>query len=150
MRLYRRAAKEQPNAPGLNSRRQLLRLHTATLAMMISVAACGGRVSPVPETKTETDAGKQTGNSGSDPSQAASTGNGPTESPDDLDAQLPLGECPEGWQAGSAECPWLASDDLCYATKTDACACICPRRNDTSCLSGLPGGSDSRTWVSCD
>jgi hypothetical protein len=45
-------------------------------------------------------------------------------------------------------CDWLAND-LCYAQKLEACACICPRnRTDSLCSSGFYF-PDGRTPVRC-
>lgn len=84
--------------------------------------------------------GGSTGND--DPASTTGTGGG-------LDDDLDLGECVEGWPVYEGECPWEGSDHLCYATKADACACLCPRDRRSTCVSGLPGGPDSHTAVSC-
>ncbi|HEU5073605.1 MAG TPA: hypothetical protein VFU02_05520, partial [Polyangiaceae bacterium] len=84
--------------------------------------------------------------------ETGSTGDGATESSSGgtgFDDNLSLGECPEGWPVYEGDCPWLGSNHLCYATKAEACACLCPRDRRSTCVSGLPGGSDAQTDVSC-
>lgn len=101
-----------------------------------SCVACGGRSVTDPSEPGESQAPR-----GSDAS-TSTTGR-------DLDGELDLGECTKGWAPFEGECPWLGSDDLCYATKADACACLCPRDKRSTCVSGLPGGPDAQTAVSC-
>jgi len=109
----------------------------------VSGVACGGRseTSPDEDESTRTD-----GSSGSgDPT---ATGNNDDDG-DGLDDDLELGECVKGWPVYEADCPWLGSNNLCYATKADACACLCPRDTRSTCVSGLPGGPNDQTAVSC-
>jgi hypothetical protein len=66
--------------------------------------------------------------------------------------QTPLGACSPGFSYAEnpdLPCNWLA-DGRCYEEKLDACACICPRRAGTTCISGFYGGEGSATEVSCD
>ena len=117
-----------------------------TACVCLWLGACGGRVEPDPDpAPQESSSAGNTGASG-----GSTSGSGQPEGTDGLDPATSLGKCPEGWDPAEADCPWLASNGLCYATKVDACSCICPRSNNTICSSGLPGGPDSRTWVSCD
>jgi len=102
-----------------------------------AACACGGRTSDSTESS---DAG--TSSPGSDAPSDKNQGNHP-------EGDLELGECNQGWPTYEADCPWLGSDELCYATKADACACVCPRDRTSTCVSGLPGGPDDRTRVSC-
>jgi hypothetical protein len=106
--------------------------------------ACGGRSETTPDSREST---------GSDAANGTSNGNDDDESttgkPTGLDDDLPLGECVAGWPLFEGDCPWLGSDHLCYATKEAACACLCPRDKASTCLSGLPGGPDAQTAVSC-
>jgi hypothetical protein len=44
-------------------------------------------------------------------------------------------------------CDFLA-DGLCYESKVDACACICPSKANTTCTSGFPV-PDGRVIVTC-
>jgi len=102
--------------------------------------ACGGRseTSPDPSESTGSDAP----NGGDDDDGTTGQNMGPN-------GDLPLGECVEGWPIYEGDCPWEGSDHLCYATKEDACACLCPRDRRSTCVSGLPGGPDSHVAVSC-
>lgn len=66
--------------------------------------------------------------------------------------RTPLGTCSLGFsydENPSVPCNWLA-EGRCYEEKLDACACICPRRAGTTCISGFYGGDGSATEVSCD
>lgn len=111
----------------------------------VSSVACGGR------SETSPDEGESTGShgsSGSDDPSGSGTGSDDDDG-DGLDDALELGECVKGWPVFEADCPWLGSDNLCYATKAAACACLCPRDTRSTCISGLPGGPDDETAVSC-
>lgn len=110
------------------------------LSTLLLGVACGGRSEQTPDSTESSDA--DASSRGSDAASNTSSGN-------DADNGLDLGECTEGWLPEEAECPWLGSDELCYATKADACECVCPRDRRSTCVSGLPGGPDSRTPVSC-
>lgn len=112
----------------------------SVLSALLLVAACGGRSEHTPDSSQSSEA--ETSSPGSGSPSDTSEGN-------DLDDGLALGECVEGWPPFEAECPWLGSDDLCYATKADACACLCPHDKASTCVSGLPGGPDAETRVSC-
>lgn len=107
----------------------------------VSGVACGGR-------SETSDEGESAGSSGSG-DQAATGNNNNDDDGDGLDDDLELGECVKGWPVFEADCPWLGSDHLCYATKAAACACLCPRDTPSTCVSGLPGGPDDETAVSC-
>jgi len=61
-----------------------------------------------------------------------------------------LEACEEGSsQFNEGACPWEA-DGLCYSTKEEACACVCPDDVDSTCISGLYGGEDGMVHVFCD
>jgi hypothetical protein len=61
-----------------------------------------------------------------------------------------LGPCVEGTSPYTAgPCPWLGSDGLCYPTVDAACNCVCPRDHASTCVSGFPGGPQSKVLVSC-
>lgn len=129
------------------------RLAYAGLSVWVSAAAllaCGSRVEPDPGTPSP----DQRSASGGQDTSESSTGQADTStdgpSPPDLAPDLPLGECVPGWSVGEADCPYLGSDQRCYATKEDACSCLCPRNGSSLCLSGFPGGPDGQTRVSCD
>src|SRR5690606_600059 len=102
------------------------------------LGACGGRVEPDHDVPSPS----QTTATSSPGSASGSTGG--------FDSTLPLGECVEGWFPSQGDCPWLAGNGRCYATKAEACACVCPRDRSSTCVSGLPGGADSRTRVTCN
>ena len=62
--------------------------------------------------------------------------------------QLPA--CRRGFKPddqASRPCDFLA-DGLCYESKLDACACICPNRPGTNCMSGFPE-PDGHVVVTC-
>jgi len=109
----------------------------------VSGVACGGR------SETSPDEGESTNMNGSSGGDADPTSTDDDDDGDGLNDDLDLGECVEGWQVFEADCPWLGSDNRCYATKAAACACLCPRDTRSTCVSGLPGGPDDQTAVSC-
>lgn len=49
---------------------------------------------------------------------------------------------------GERKCNWYY-DGHCYEERIEACACACPRTQDSICSSGFYGGEDSATEVSC-
>jgi hypothetical protein len=106
----------------------------------IAVAgACGGRVDE-PSQDGATSSAKAPND------EADDTGSGST-SP--FDGTTKLGECPEALPA-SEPCDWYVTAlGKCYASREDACACACPRDRNSICSSGFPGGTGSRTRVSC-
>lgn len=62
-----------------------------------------------------------------------------------------LGPCQKGFDPRvevNRDCDWLA-DNLCYATKEAACACICPTDHPATCISGFFNGTGGKTKVSC-
>jgi predicted small lipoprotein YifL len=107
-------------------------------SVVFSLVACGGSV--------EGPAGE--------PDQTKTDPDDPDESPDDPDDDISpnsieLPECEKGFSATSSKAPCnFLYDDLCYETKTDACACACKTRN-TVCSSDFPepGG---RVEVFCE
>ena len=115
------------------------------LWLTAACVGCGGRSESEPDSGESTDSDATNGNdNGGDGGDDEGTG-------DDMGStgDLPLGDCVEGWPVYEAECPWLGSNDLCYATKEDACACLCPRDANSTCVSGLPGGPNDEVAVSC-
>lgn len=116
------------------------RIASSWLAMVV-LSGCGGRAVTERDGRESTEPTTRT-SSGAPKRDAGLEGH-------ELDSTLELGDCHAGWQPDEAPCPWLASDGLCYATKEDACACICPSQGNTVCASGLPGGEDDRVRVSC-
>ncbi len=114
----------------------------APLWVVLLLVSCGGRVEREPDPSEDPSTTNQTTGSASATDESGSGNSG-------VDPNLVLEKCSKGWAPDTANCPWLASDGLCYATKVAACSCICPRKGPSTCLSGLPGGADSRTSVSC-
>lgn len=114
-----------------------------------ALLACGSRMEPDPGPAPD-----QRSTSGGQDTSEGDTGRAATPTdgtqPVDVAPDLTLGDCAPGWTPGEADCPWFGSDQRCYATKEDACSCLCPRSGSSLCLSGLPGGPDSQTPVSCD
>jgi hypothetical protein len=61
-----------------------------------------------------------------------------------------LSPCRQGFEPDeqpTRSCDFLANG-LCYESKLDACACICPSRSNTNCVSGFPV-PDGRVSVTC-
>lgn len=119
------------------------------VALLVSAAcvACGGRSESRPDSSESTGSDAPNGN---DDDDQATTGENPGASTSsEPNGDIPLGECVEGWPIYDGDCPWEGSDHLCYATKENACACLCPKDRNSTCLSGLPGGPDSHVAVSC-
>jgi hypothetical protein len=106
------------------------------------VAACGGRADGDDQGTGEeitVDAGNDDRADDSIPSDSKKPGS--TE----------LGKCHPGEPPDVAlrTCPWLAKG-LCYQTKLEACACICPAdRQDSVCSSGFEDGPYGQTEVKC-
>lgn len=68
----------------------------------------------------------------------------------DPGGSLHLEECQLGFERGgdtTVPCNWTF-DSRCYATKAEACACACPRRKASTCVSGFPS-DDGMVEVSC-
>lgn len=112
------------------------------VVMTAGCIACGGRSETAPDSGEST--GSNPPNANDDDDDATTTGKRTG-----FDGDLPLGDCVEGWPVYEGDCPWLGSDHLCYATKEQACSCLCPRDKSSTCVSGLPGGPDAQTNVSC-
>lgn len=107
-----------------------------SLAVSLLVA-CGGSVEREPGT----------GGSGGTAAATGGSGGGGGSFP-----STPLGECEPGFAYGSnadEPCPWIA-EGLCYATKLEACACVCPVDHDSWCTSGFPKPGGQPTPVACD
>jgi hypothetical protein len=87
---------------------------------------CGGQV--------ERDGGGTGGSSGRN-SGTGARGAG-TDGGSDFETDLEA--CEKGQPRVSGEpCPWIANE-LCYSTKEEACACVCPPGTGSVCLSGFP------------
>ena len=113
------------------------RRRVVAVPLMLLVLSCGG--------KTDTD-GETAGGTG-----AASSG---TEGSDGgFGTERPLEECvEEGYPYDSANgrpCTYIA-DDICYGELSQACACICPRDRDSTCITGLWPDDFGRTDVFCE
>jgi hypothetical protein len=67
-----------------------------------------------------------------------------------FDEDAPLPECVPGFEPGSnpdVGCPWVF-DELCYATKLEACACACTKAKSI-CSSDFPDGPNGQVKVFC-
>jgi hypothetical protein len=110
-------------------------LRHATIAFLL-LAGCGGEVRRGdPESVDGSGMGGQ---------RPATNGGGSGLS----STQLPA--CRRGFKPDDQTfrpCDFLA-DGLCYESKLDACACICPNRPGTNCISGFPV-PDGRVVVTC-
>jgi hypothetical protein len=117
----------------------------ALFSAFVAAAACGGVVSsegsgdasPIPPTSNPAETGGVTGAGGK-----ASSG------PSSGTVALPA--CSLGFVKGTSSSPCVfAFDSRCYGTKLDACACACPSRAGTTCISGFPEAS-GETIVACN
>lgn len=62
-----------------------------------------------------------------------------------------LGECQGGHDVAEANCPWMDPEsELCFPSKEDACACLCPQDRDSVCVSGFFRGENGQTPVYCN
>lgn len=113
---------------------------------LLALTSCGGRA----------EGGTPGGVSDEEPGDDTSGGKG---SPGDSEGTLPwgastpLGPCKPGFDPQvhpERDCAFVA-EGICYQTKLDACACVCPRnKKNTTCSSGfdslLP---NARSEVDC-
>jgi hypothetical protein len=112
---------------------------------VIAATGCGGRTIGDGD---DGSGGRATGGN------TGGTVNNPDAPPDtdgdgDIDAtDLPPCELGAVPTSANQPCDWLA-DNRCYQTKVAACACLCPRDRESSCISGFPGGDNGRTAVHC-
>jgi hypothetical protein len=86
------------------------------------------------------------------PSPLPGNSNKPAFPPSWLDNGVPLGECVSGFvEAEEPERPCnCLVEGVCFDTKRDACACICPRTGvANTCVSRQDCEHDSHTRVSC-
>jgi hypothetical protein len=120
--------------------------------------ACGGKTSIDPDgsgSQAPPEAGDGSSD-GSKPGGGAEPGNGPTSGGSNpgirFDDGDPLGACQEGFfeiEQPSRDCNCLV-EGVCFDTKAQACACICPRNSShNTCVSTRDCEKDSRTAVSC-
>lgn len=107
---------------------------------LLLVSACGGRTeldaTPLPRTKPSPAALTPTAPA---KPQGSGAGSGDNKgSGDDLElGSSELGECLLGTKPGAGQpCTFLA-EQRCYPDSPSACACICPRDQDTTCVEGL-------------
>lgn len=109
-------------------------------AASLALSACGGQV-------------EQGG--GTDDGEGAVS---EEEQPDGMEPTPPrtaggskLPECAPGFapeEQPARDCDWLGAG-LCYATKLEACACVCPRsQKESTCISGF-GYPNARERVTC-
>jgi hypothetical protein len=101
----------------------------AAIALLV-VAACGGQV--------------RTSDEG-DPAPSGAGGQS-----DQVGSGTALPPCRLGFrpeEENARSCDFLA-DGRCYGSKVDACACVCPNRPGTNCMSGFPE-PDGRVVVTC-
>jgi hypothetical protein len=117
------------------------------VGMVIAAAACGGNVSggsqdPDPQDPEPSDAPPKTEPDA--PAKTPGTGNFGN-------ADTELGPCTLGplvYETDGAPCAWLA-DNRCYAERSMACNCACPRERDSQCTSGFDEGPQGRVVVEC-
>lgn len=108
------------------------------------LAGCGGRVE-----------GPPSGGSGGGETAPVSSGSKNTagnSAASDPFPQQALGSCKPGFDHASnpdRSCNWLTDSGMCFDTKDDACACICPAGNDSVCYSPFSNGDGSATPVHC-
>ena len=141
-------ASDRYNQPAryLLAPRQAMRLILPLFALA-GFAACGGRVElPAPGAE---DAGIPA--PASSTGQAGSVGKGGVPS-----SSLPsheLGVCKPGFDPASdprRACNWLNKAGMCFSTRDEACACVCPLDHDSVCWSPFPGGTADPRLVQCD
>jgi hypothetical protein len=109
------------------------------------LVACGGRYEE-PGSGTSAPAGSSTSSDGSQKSDSSS---GTTVTLPQQD----LGVCTPGFERAAdpaRSCNWLTEAGVCFDTKDDACACICPRAGDSLCWSNFDNGPGSATLVHCE
>lgn len=112
------------------------------LGLLTAVLACGGNVSGGSQDPEDSDTPET---QQPDP-PAKSSGK------DNFgDADTELGPCTLGplvYETDGAACAWLA-DNRCYAERSMACNCVCPRERNSQCMSGFEAGPDGRVEVYC-
>jgi hypothetical protein len=108
------------------------------VVLLLLLTRCGGEVRKTDSTDPDPD-GSNAGGQGTAPN-GGGTGLSSTS----------LGPCRKGFkpeEQTTRSCDFLAGE-LCYESKLDACACICPSRSNTNCVSGFPV-PDGRVVVTC-
>jgi hypothetical protein len=109
------------------------------IAGLTCMLACGGKAD---EGEGSNEAG---GGLGSSPNATAAGG---TSKP----GSTQLGACHMGFSPAdepTRPCAWVGRG-LCYDTKPEACACICPlNRQDSVCSSDFPDGPNGKVEVKC-
>ena len=117
---------------------------TLVCALLSALFACGGRVE---EPKSGGSGGEDTAPA----SSASSDGAGNSGSDGSFPAH-DLGDCKPGFDRAKSparSCNWLTESGLCFETKDDACACICPAVANSVCYSSFYDGDGSATLVHC-
>jgi hypothetical protein len=96
-----------------------------------SLAGCGGTV------RTDGDV-EEPGPVNRDPEPPTGTpgGGGGGGGSDDHEVDLP--QCKLGVKQAEAESCKFLYEGRCYEEQLEACACACPRKTGTTCISGLP------------
>lgn len=112
------------------------------IGTLTAAVACGGNVSggsQDPEKRDAPDTQRP------DPSAT------PSDTDKFGDADTELGPCtlgPSVYETNGAPCMWLA-DNRCYAERSMACNCVCPRERNSQCMSGFEAGPEGRVEVYC-
>lgn len=122
------------------------------LPVALGLSACGGRAvdgDPAGDVDKSGDAERSHDGTGEPNTEMDSTEDD-SDSPQKPALQQ-LGECKGGHDPLSGSCPWIDYDfTLCFPTKEDACACLCPQDRDSVCVSGFYGGENGNTPVACN
>lgn len=99
--------------------------------------ACGGRAID--------DSGDGVPDVGGNGTQAGAGGKSPKGTV--LDGKTPLPPCVRGVEQWRSDVCEYFAEGLCYATKLEACACVCPRDSQSStCLSSFDVPSQVRCF----
>jgi hypothetical protein len=128
------------------------RLAVTSILGVTLLLACGGRTLEEPFSDTNTsgvllpDGGRVT----APPAATPTGGSGSPNDTDRFDGTVRLPACKLGFdplKAPGKDCPFVTSG-RCYSTKIAACACACPDKNGTTCVSGFPDFND-QVLVTC-
>ena len=117
-------------------------------------SACGAKTTTDPGDSpgSNSAAHEPDGQGSKTPTSPPGRGGNPMLPPDWLDDGVPLGDCVSGFveaEDPGRPCNCLV-EGVCFDTKRDACACICPRSSAANtCVSKQDCEPDSHTRVSC-
>jgi hypothetical protein len=121
-----------------------------------SLSACGAKTTVDPDDSpgSQLAGGEPGGQDSKTPTSPPGPGGKPRSPPGAgwLDDGTPLGDCVSGFvEAEDPERPCnCLVEGVCFDTKRDACACICPRTSTANtCVSKQDCERDSHTRVSC-